>query len=34
MVKSKYDDKQSRFEKTKKVLLMIIIFPNEVDGDE
>ena len=32
MVKSKYVDKQSGF-KTKKVPLMIIILPNEVDGD-
>ena len=34
MVKSKYVDKQSRFLKTKEVPLMIIILPNEVDGDE
>ena len=33
MVKSKYADKQSGFFKTKKVSLMIIILPNEVDGD-
>ena len=33
MVKSKYADKNSGFLKTKKVSLIIIMLPNEVDGD-
>ena len=34
MVKSKYADKTKWVFKTKKVPLMIIILPYEVDGDE
>ena len=33
MVKSKYANKTKWIFKTKKVPLMIIILPNEVDGD-
>ena len=34
MVKSKYANKTKWVFKTKKVPLMIIILPNEMDGDE
>ena len=34
MVESKYADKTKWVFKTKKVTVIIIILPNEVDGDE